>query len=311
LIEGDFGSPARVSLRTTFQFVLGHPFNRGRRLRAINRVVRWQVLSRMFPTNAMVVPWVDDVRLLVRRSESGVTGNLYCGLHEFEDMGFALHFLRPEDLFADIGANAGTYTLLGCGAAGARGLAIEPVPGTFRRLQDHITLNDLSSRVQCRNVALGSERGTAQFTTGLDTKNRALAAGDETAGEAVTVPVERLDDLCAELDDTPSLIKIDVEGYEGQVLEGAATTLKSPALFAAIVELNGSGDRYGSPDSDVYRRLRDAGFSLMAYDPWERRLTPRQRPARFDGNGIFVRDVDAAKERCRSAPRHQVLGCEL
>jgi FkbM family methyltransferase len=269
------------------------------------------MMSRIFPSRAMVVPWVDDVRLKVHRGETGVTGNLYCGLHEFEDMGFALHFLRPEDLFADIGANAGTYTLLGCGAAGACGLAIEPVPVTYRRLQDHIALNGLSERVQCRNVALGSQRGTVRFTTDLDTKNRAIAPQEETHGESVTVAVERLDDLCEELGVMPSLMKIDVEGYEGQVLDGAAKTLASPRLQAAIVELNGSGEHYGSPDSEIFNRLQGAGFSLATYDPWKRRLSPRERPVRFDGNGIFVRDFATVQERCRTAPRHQVLGCDL
>jgi hypothetical protein len=42
---------------------------------------------------------------LRRKSAFCVTGNIYCGLHEFADMGFVLHFLRPGDLFVDVGAN--------------------------------------------------------------------------------------------------------------------------------------------------------------------------------------------------------------
>ena len=42
----------------------------------------------------------------------GVTGNVYCGLHDFAEMSFMLHLLRAGDLFADIGANVGSYTVL-------------------------------------------------------------------------------------------------------------------------------------------------------------------------------------------------------
>jgi hypothetical protein len=59
---------------------------------------------------------------------TGATGNLYVGLHEFEEMAFLLHFLRPGDLFADVGANVGSYTILAAvaverGTHCARGLS--------------------------------------------------------------------------------------------------------------------------------------------------------------------------------------------
>lgn len=51
---------------------------------------------------------------------TGATGNIYVGLHEFEDMAFLLHVLRRTDLFVDVGANIGSYTILAGGAAGAK-----------------------------------------------------------------------------------------------------------------------------------------------------------------------------------------------
>ena len=46
---------------------------------------------------------------------TGATGNIYCGLYEFLDMAFLLHFLRNGDLFGDIGSNIGSYTVLATG----------------------------------------------------------------------------------------------------------------------------------------------------------------------------------------------------
>jgi thymidylate synthase len=62
---------------------------------------------------------------------TGATGNIYAGLHEFEDMAFLLHLLRSEDMFADVGSNIGSYTILASGVVGAKSVAFEPVPSTY------------------------------------------------------------------------------------------------------------------------------------------------------------------------------------
>ncbi len=63
----------------------------------------------------VIVHWIGGTRLAARRGMTGLTGNIYAGLHEFADMAFLLHFLRPSDLFADVGANVGSYTILASG----------------------------------------------------------------------------------------------------------------------------------------------------------------------------------------------------
>src|ERR1700740_1717867 len=104
------------------------------------RFFAWQVASRV-RKEAIVHDWIEGTKFFVRSHELGLTGNIYAGLHEFVDMGFLLHFVRSGDLFVDVGSNVGTYTILACGARGARGYAIEPVPGTFERLMRNIRLN--------------------------------------------------------------------------------------------------------------------------------------------------------------------------
>ena len=93
-------------------------------------MLRWQVGSRLLPLGS-TLPYVGDTRLFVTRGMTGATGNWYCGLHEVDEMGFVLHALRPGDLFVDVGANIGSYTVLAAGAVGADAIAVEPVPTTF------------------------------------------------------------------------------------------------------------------------------------------------------------------------------------
>jgi len=204
-----------MSLLNSIGFILRHPLNRGHRSGALVRWVRWQLGSRLLP-GPVLVPFVDGVRLLVQPGMTGATGNVYCGLHEFEDMALVLHSLRSDDLFVDIGANVGSYTMLGA-AAGARVLAIEPIPNTFGWLARNIAVNGLGERLRALNLGLGRAEGRLRFTGGLDAMNHVLAEG-ESAENLVEVPMRTLDSV---LDgESPALIKMDVEGFETEVLAG-------------------------------------------------------------------------------------------
>src|SRR5262249_13208614 len=86
---------------------------------------------------------------------------IYAGLHEFADMAFALHFLRAGDLFADGGANIGSYTVLASGVVGCRTVAFEPDPATAAALERNVSLNKIAERVELRISAVGEQRPLA------------------------------------------------------------------------------------------------------------------------------------------------------
>jgi hypothetical protein len=96
--------------------------NRGRPLSALGRFAAWQIASRLRPE--IEFEWIEGAKLIVRRGTTGVTGNIYCGLHEFIEMGCLVHLLRPDDLFLDLGANIGSYTVLAAGVCRARAIDI-------------------------------------------------------------------------------------------------------------------------------------------------------------------------------------------
>jgi FkbM family methyltransferase len=202
-----------VSLINLVRFVISHPLNREHKFRSIVRLAKWQIGSRLVP-GAVVYDWVNGSKFLVRSGDTGLTGNIYAGLHEFPDMGFLLHFLREDDLFVDVGANAGSYTILACAAVGSRGIAFEPVPGTYARLVENLRLNHLDERVRSINKGVGAMQGSISFTSDGDTTNHVLVPG-EPRNSVVTVEVTSLDAALGE--GSPALIKIDVEGYETPV----------------------------------------------------------------------------------------------
>lgn len=284
-------------------FILRHPLNRHKPLKALGRFLHWQIVSRLMSW-PVLYPWVNDSKILVWKGLTGLTGNVYCGLHEFEDMAFVLHFLETGDLFVDVGANVGSYAVLG-GTTGASVLAVEPLPATFRLLCRNIVVNTFAENIKALNIGFSDAPGTLHFTDHLDTVNHVVPPGTP---DSCPVLVDTLDAICAER--IPALIKIDVEGYEKEVLQGGAKTLQSPVLKALIVELNDSGKRYGNQENEVISLLEKAGFQRMEYEPRQRQLSSFSGQSRT-GNGLFVRDPEFVMQRLALGRAFSVNGVTL
>ncbi len=247
----------------------------------------------------MVVPFTSQTSLLMERGMTGATGNYYCGLHEFEDMAFVLNLLRPHDQFVDIGANIGSYTILASGGSGARSIAIEPLPSTFQRLRANVRCNELDDLVTLHNSGIADTETSLRFTSTLDTVNH-VATESESGMETVEVPVVPMDTLL--FDESPLCIKIDVEGFERKVIDGGTSVLQRESLRAVLMELNGSGDRYGYSEEDIHRDMMGFGFRPFVYEPFSRALGELSNRNQASGNTLYLRDVDWVEDRLRTAP---------
>lgn len=295
-----------MSLINILKHLINHPLNKSNKIAAIVRFLKWQVGSRLVPGD-VIYKWVNNSKIITRSGETGVTGNIYCGLHEFPDMAFLLHVLREGDLFVDIGANVGSYTILASSAVGARGYCFEPVPSTYERLMANIRLNDLGEHVISLNVALGNSRGEIFFSSDQNCMNHVIA-NNEIDKSKIIVNVSTLDE---ELKDVPFLMKIDVEGYETPALEGAKNTLKNEELCAVIMELNGSGNRYGFDESNILEMMTNYGFKTYSYKPFERAFINLEGKNLSNGNTIFIRNMDRILERIKAAPQIVIHGMSI
>jgi len=291
-----------MNVMNSLRFIFQHPLTQNARFAAVIRWLRWQIGSRLVP-GSVIIPFVNDARLIVQPGMTGATGNIYCGLHEFEDMGLVLHALRPDDLFVDIGANVGSYTVLGGGAVGAHCISIEPIPSAFAWLQKNIAINGLNEQVQALNVGLGRDDGVLYFTEGLDTMNHVVSDSEDVAN-AVKVAVQTLDRVLDGVE--PTLIKIDVEGFETEVMAGAKRTLASSNLLAVIMELNGSGGRYGFDENALHQQMLCYGFTTCCYHPFKRKLESLHGHRVSGGNTLYVRNLEKLSERVQTAPRFQL-----
>jgi len=240
----------------------------------------WQIWQRVVRR-----PWtirLGDTRRLRLYPHSVVAAFvLYYRVYDYEDLSFVRAFLRPGDIFVDVGANVGVYSLWASETDGVDVVAFEPSGLAHARAAENVDLNGLSNRVRLLRKAVGGEPGIVRLTTGQDALNR--VAGH---GVAPTEAVEQTT-LDAELGSVvPAVVKIDVEGGELDVLRGARQSIlrHRPAL---IIEVN--------EPQQLEALLAELGYQTWSYDPKLHRLLPTA-PQR-GSNVLALADVDAARAR--------------
>jgi FkbM family methyltransferase len=204
-----------------------------------------------------------------------------------------LHFLRSNDLFLDIGANIGCYAILASGGCGAATCAFEPDPNTVNSLKRNIEVNSLQSLITVHDIALGSRDCSVPFTVGFDTVNRVASSSD------LNVRMVRQRPLDSVIKGrSPAMIKLDVEGYEEEVMAGANKTLENPALKVVVIE---------TVTPDIRTQLARNEFVEANYDPFSRELQHGPRSSGI-ANVLFVRDWEFVVRRLSTARPVHVLG---
>jgi FkbM family methyltransferase len=185
-----------------------------------------------------------------------------------------LALLGPGDIFVDVGANAGLYTIIASQAVnpGGRVLAFEPSRDEFFRLAWAISANR-AANVQAFNFALAEASGFVGFVpspnrhTGL---HHLSGAGDCRAEE---VWAERGDvAVTLSLAEQIALLKVDVEGAELMVLRGFHSLLQDGRIQRLVVEVTDQFlRRFGGSSAQLYAYLSGLGYEATKgpLDDWQ------------------------------------------
>jgi FkbM family methyltransferase len=174
-----------------------------------------------------------------------------------------------EDVFLDIGANVGVYSLYASFVGGIKCIAIEPSPFSFVEMAHNIMANGLSDLVVAINAAVSDERVIAPMNyASVSLKSGGSGAIFETTVDNTgknMAGAGRLQQPGFAIDDIvkwpgvpfPNHIKIDVVGNQGRILIGARETLRDSRMKSVMVELHAD-----LPEEDHFARdaLRQAGF---------------------------------------------------
>jgi FkbM family methyltransferase len=169
--------------------------------------------------------------------------------------------LRDRDTFFDVGANVGTVTLPVAVARPVECLAFEPEPANAARLARNAELNGLVN-VTVIEAAMWSEAGTVRLLVGgpVGTGTGRVVAEDRDG--TIEVPAATIDAFAGEGRAAPSVLKLDVEGAELEVLRGAESTLQSGRIRELFVETHpGPLARRGESEAEVVAMLERLGYA--------------------------------------------------
>jgi FkbM family methyltransferase len=202
---------------------------------------------------------------------------VYLGVYERGETSQVLSYLKPEMTFVDVGANVGYYTVMAASRVGPRGrvIAVEPSPYAVDRLEKAVRDNQLAQVTVVRGGLGDRESELRLFTPAPGNHTPTMLGADDAPSQIV--PVKTLDASLAEWKvDNIDLMKIDVEGFEPRVFEGAAQALAAGRIRGILCEFNDHWlRRAGTSAREFYDSLLARGF-----------VDRDGRPASFEGQNL-------------------------
>ena len=288
-----------MGLINTLSFLVHHPLASLNKFKAFSNFLHWQLHYRSAnqSLSAFIFLFVENTKIILRPGETGATGNIYAGLHELVDMSLIMHFLSEEDIFFDIGANIGSYSLLAGGVSNSSVIALEPVSHTFSKLQENIGVNNLFEKVKCLQYGAGSSISQGTITTDYGCQNKIISESqsDSQLSEVNSelINITTIDEL-SKLYGFPTAIKIDVEGYEDFAFEGASQT---DILSLIIIE---------TVSDSLHQKFSQAGFVRVYYNPYTREILNTPISSFTSVNYIYVKHLNLVIQKVNQSPTYLI-----
>jgi FkbM family methyltransferase len=241
--------------------------------------LRWYLKRARHPFKDYVVghywSWFSTPRIWVKYDGNAAIGVrigdylqkriFYDGYYEQPLVDWLKRSLKSDDVFWDVGANIGAISLVAAKLCRTV-VAFEPDPRSIESLTQNIKVNHISN-VEIVAAALGAQAGSATLyqAAPLNSGMTSIVAGRGNVVGNTAVTVMRADEFVARRPDlAPTVMKIDVEGAEDLVLEGAARLLRTGTVRAIVFEDRRDADTHPT-NQDLVARLRDADYAIQPF----------------------------------------------
>ena len=256
-IAAAFDMARTVGLKATFNRV--RLFARGR--------LEGRRRARLFRRLKMDGPVVREIlgqRMRLDPARPGLDRDLILsGIREPVATGHMMGLLRKDDILLDVGANIGYYSLMAARLC-KKVYACEPHPENIERLRDHIELNNCSN-IEIFHLGFGASDEKLLLACSDHSNWHSCTGVIAGAPGVIEVPGSRIDTFVADKA-CPTIIKMDVEGFELEVLRGARDTLRN--VRGIFLELHGEVLSHGEIN-EVIDCLSESGLSpalIVQYD---------------------------------------------
>ncbi len=228
---------------------------------------------------------------------------IYFSFEETE-INFLRRFLQPGDCFFDIGANIGLFTLHASPTVGNTGFiyAFEPTPVTYARLQNNIILNNFQN-IKAENIGLSSSIETVEFhvaNNGYDAWNSIASLNQLEDCSIIKINTNTIDNyILANNIQHVDLIKLDVEGWEYNVLKGAHDLMSkpdSPVMLVEFTETNAFAAGYYC--GELFDYVKSFGYEWYSFDMGTNTLNLQQKKLHYPyENLIAIKDLNSCYNR--------------
>jgi FkbM family methyltransferase len=202
-------------------------------------------------------------------------------LYEHETTGLLLQHLRPGDVFIDVGAHIGWFTVWASRFVGNQGsvYAFEPEPYNYKSMLNTLEMNGCINVVTRRSVVSDHDGESVLYVNQdndgghslWDCSRHDFNQKTKLCGTSILVPCTTLDSFCfAGKVGQIRMVKIDTEGAEVLVLRGALELLSISAIDYVVCEVNQSGlEMLGSNANEMHSIMEDNGYHLSHRDDVE------------------------------------------
>jgi FkbM family methyltransferase len=237
-----------------------------------SRRSEWNAIAAKDESVIVPVTAISKIKLY---TSSELSSHIYCGAFEWEEREWLMSELKADDVFYDIGANIGLFTLLAAERC-RHVIAFEPTSDTFELLTENVELNNRPSNITLLNAAASDEDGEQDIyvlINGKDAWNSMAVKPEEGEYRVDKIKTVSVDGLVETGQiPAPRVIKIDVEGWELHVLHGLKQTIAKhkPVMLIEFTEPNLNAA--GTSAQELGNYVRSLNYELYSYDPRYKKL---------------------------------------
>jgi FkbM family methyltransferase len=262
------------------------------------RHARWFVVRFFYPDALLTTQISEGVRIQYT-PQGNVSRDLFLGQFEHDVIDFLEHYLKPGMIVFDVGANIGVYSLLSAKYVGEHGgvHAFEPTPKIFAQLCDNVELNGFTC-VHLNQLAVKEKSGTSMLYLYEQNAMNSLSRQDWVGRPLGQVEVETISlDEYISAHELPGvdLLKVDVEGAELAVLQGARGLLSRPDAPIVLCEFADKTARaFGYQATSIRDYLEPLGYQFFRWDCRIGNLVPEPRAPNYKiyANLVCIRGDD-------------------